>query len=94
VDEVSMMEGDSVTLHVTGTTTQQEEIAWYFNKTKIAEINMDQNKTYKNYGRFRDRLKLDYQTGSLTITNITITDSGVYDVQIRSSDKEKIFNVS
>ncbi|XP_050957110.1 uncharacterized protein LOC127157992 [Labeo rohita] len=89
-----MVEGDLVTLHVTGTTTQQEEITWYFKKTKIAEINMDQNKTCKNYGRFRDRLKLDYQTGSLTITNTTITDSGVYDAQIRSSDKEKIFNVS
>ncbi|XP_058615779.1 uncharacterized protein LOC131529853 [Onychostoma macrolepis] len=91
-DEVSVMEEDSVTLH-TNVTTTQYEITWYYNKTQIVEITRDQNKICR-FGRFRDRLELDHQTGSLTIMNTRTTDSGLYDLQIRSSDKEKIFNVT
>ncbi|XP_043079793.1 uncharacterized protein LOC122328152 [Puntigrus tetrazona] len=90
---VSVQEGDSVTLH-TGAETTQEEIIWYFNKSKIAEIARDQKKICIVYETVEDRLKLDHQTGSLTIMNITNTDSGVYDLLIRSSDTEMIFNVT
>ncbi|XP_077081503.1 uncharacterized protein LOC143735269 [Siphateles boraxobius] len=101
-DEVSMsvMEGDSVTLYTGVKTNQQEVIKWYFNDTRIAQISGDLKDICTdvqcNNGteRFRDRLKLDHQTGSLTITNIT--DSGLYELKIISSksSSDKIFRVS
>ncbi len=85
------MEGDSVTLHTGVEANQQDRIRWYFNDTRIAQITGDLSKICTdvqcNGGteRFRDRLKLDNQTGSLTITNTRTTDSGLYKLQIKSS---------
>uniref|UniRef100_A0A671R122 Immunoglobulin domain-containing protein n=1 Tax=Sinocyclocheilus anshuiensis TaxID=1608454 RepID=A0A671R122_9TELE len=90
---VSVIEGDSVTLYTDIETIQQEEIIWYFNDIPIADITGDQSKNCTdvqcNNGaeRFRGRLKLDHQTGSLTITNINTTDSGLYTLQINSSSE-------
>ncbi|XP_051764119.1 uncharacterized protein LOC127520216 [Ctenopharyngodon idella] len=96
---VSVMEGESVTLHTGVKTNQQEDIKWYFNKTRLAQISGDQSKICTDVQceeRFRDRLKLDHQTGSLTITNTTNTDSGLYKLWINSSSSisPKIFNVT
>ncbi|XP_067271532.1 carcinoembryonic antigen-related cell adhesion molecule 1-like isoform X2 [Pseudorasbora parva] len=101
-DEVSVMEGDSVTLQTGVQTNQQDRIRWYYKDIRIAQINRDQSKVCTdvqcNEGteRFRDRLKLDHQTGSLTITNISTEDSGEYQLQISSgsSDSEKIFIIT
>ncbi len=98
-----VMEGDSVTLHTDVSKTQQEIIKWYFNDTCVAEINGDLSKICANdqcrdgKERFRYGMKLDHQTGSLTIMNIRITDSGLYKLQIinnSSSISEKIFSVT
>ncbi|XP_039538684.1 uncharacterized protein LOC120486610 isoform X2 [Pimephales promelas] len=94
------MEGDSVTLNTDVKTNQQEKIKWYFNNTRIAQINGDLSKICTDVqcnndtDRFRDRLKLDHQTGSLTITNITNTHSGEYKLQIIGSNtiSETIFS--
>lgn len=45
---------------------------------------------------FRDRLQLDNKTGSLTITSITTTQNGLYELLIASANKvsNKIFNVN
>ncbi|XP_073700627.1 uncharacterized protein [Garra rufa] len=63
VKSVTLMVGDSVTLHTYPTEIQKDDlILWMFG----------------------DIEKLDHQTGSLTITDITTTDSGPYDLQISS----------
>ncbi len=83
-----MNEGDSVTLHTGVETNQEDRIRWYFNNTRIARITGNLSKICTdvqcNEGteRFRGRLQLDRQTGSLTIMNITITDSGLYKVHM------------
>ncbi|XP_052445412.1 uncharacterized protein LOC127987197 [Carassius gibelio] len=97
---VSVNEGDLVTLYTDVKTNQQEEVAWYFNNIRIARITGDLSKICTdvecNEGteRFRDRLKLDHQTGSLTIMNTRTTDSGEYKLVIISSGSEKIFRVA
>ncbi|XP_067272589.1 uncharacterized protein [Pseudorasbora parva] len=98
---VSMEEGDSVTLYTGVKTNQQEVIKWYCNDTRIAQISGDFSyictdvQCNKGTERFRDRLKLDHQTGSLTIMNIRTEDSCVYELKtIRSVDgSDRILNV-
>ncbi|XP_050959023.1 uncharacterized protein LOC127160428 [Labeo rohita] len=95
-DEVSVMEGDSVTLHTKVQIKQIDRIMWYFNGVRVAQIIWYQSKICTDAEcpeRFRDRLKLDHETGSLTITNINTTDSGVYHLQITNRYSEKVFDV-
>ncbi|XP_026099375.1 uncharacterized protein LOC113070326 [Carassius auratus] len=99
VHEVNLMMGVSVTLKTGLTTDQQEKIRWFFKDTLIAEITGDLGyictdvQCNESTERFRERLKLDHQTGSLTITNIRYSDSGEYKLQFNSSDSENIFKV-
>ncbi|XP_026054387.1 uncharacterized protein LOC113040258 isoform X4 [Carassius auratus] len=96
------MEGESVTLHTGVKTNQRDRIRWYFNDTRIAQMTGDQSKICtdvqcnEDTERFRDRLKLDHQTGSLTIMNIRNTDAGDYYVEtiISGNISEKIFSVT
>ncbi len=97
-----VMEGDSVDLHTYVETQQQEYIKWYFKDTRIAQMTGDLSfictdvQCNEGTERFRDRLKLDHQTGSLTIMNTRTTDSGLYTLQISSISysSEKTFNVT
>ncbi|XP_077081360.1 uncharacterized protein LOC143734881 isoform X2 [Siphateles boraxobius] len=95
VKTLSVMEGDSVTLQTDVTEIQKADlILWTFGpeRTRIAQINRQVNKLslYDDVldGRFRDRLSLDNQTGSLTITNTTTEHSGVYELHIPFGGKE------
>ncbi|XP_050956394.1 uncharacterized protein LOC127157204 [Labeo rohita] len=80
-ESVSVMEGESLTLN-TGVTEMQHDdlILWTFGPLLIAKINGKDNKREFYDDKFRDRLKLNHQTGSLTITNTRTTDSGLYTV--------------
>ncbi|XP_073793301.1 uncharacterized protein isoform X2 [Danio rerio] len=93
-------EGDSVTLHTGVTELHKGELTWHFiaDKSLIALI----NRAYEAFstmdgpnGRFRDRLKLDNNTGSLTIINIRSEHAGVYEAQIFSDNtSSKRFKVT
>ncbi|XP_043078869.1 CD48 antigen-like [Puntigrus tetrazona] len=99
-DEVkSVMEGDSVTLNSGLTEVIDEDLAlWRFGaeNTLIAVINVIVGSVtvYDDVldERFRDRLKLDHQTGSLTITNISTLHTGEY--QLQTNSVRKSFSVS
>ncbi|XP_073699678.1 SLAM family member 9-like [Garra rufa] len=88
---VSVMEGDSVTLQTNITEIcEDDDIQWRFGaeNSLIAEISRLAGifNTDVSDGRFRDRLQLDKQTGSLTITNITTEHAGLYELQ-RTAEK-------
>ncbi|XDV24009.1 hypothetical protein PO909_028320, partial [Leuciscus waleckii] len=81
----TVKEGESAILYTGVIRKLNDSITWYFNDTLIAEITGDQSKICTDVQckeRFRDRLKLDNQTGSLTITNTRNTDSGEYTLLI------------
>ncbi|XP_058615735.1 uncharacterized protein LOC131529825 isoform X8 [Onychostoma macrolepis] len=89
--EVTVLEGDSVTLRPDLTEIQRDDvIQWRFGQQKspVADINRFLT-SYSPDERFRDRLKLDNQTGSLTITNIIATDSGLYEAEISNSTSSR-----
>ncbi|XP_057184315.1 uncharacterized protein LOC130550830 isoform X2 [Triplophysa rosa] len=83
---LSVMEGDSVTLHTDLTDIQTEDrIVWTFadeaSTDLLVEMLID-NISYVD-GRFRDRLHIsDPKVGDLTIKNMRIKHSGIYEAEI------------
>ncbi len=84
------MEGVSVTLRTDVPDIQGSDVMrWRFGQqTSPVEINR-MDGIFNTYDgpdeRFRDRLKLNNQTGSLTITNITTQHAGLYEAEISST---------
>ncbi|XP_051763438.1 natural killer cell receptor 2B4-like isoform X1 [Ctenopharyngodon idella] len=100
-DSVSVMEGDSVTLNTDVTEIHEDDdILWKYGaeNSLIAKMSIE-NQIFSTSdgpdGRFRDRLKLDDQTGSLTITNTRTEHAGVYELEIKGVKRSsKTFSVS
>uniref|UniRef100_A0A673MMJ4 Immunoglobulin domain-containing protein n=1 Tax=Sinocyclocheilus rhinocerous TaxID=307959 RepID=A0A673MMJ4_9TELE len=91
-------EGESVTLFPRLTEIKKDDVIdWRFEKILIARVRNNNNPTtYDDEldGKFRGRLKLNGQTGDLTITNIKSTDSGVYEITNSINTIRKTFSVS
>ncbi|XP_043079792.1 SLAM family member 5-like [Puntigrus tetrazona] len=99
IQSVSVMEEDSVTLHTFVTKIHEDDdIQWIFGAKIIAKISIEKQNLSTFYSldeRFRDRLKLDDQTGSLTIMNISTLHAGVYQLKINAAKlSSKTFSVS
>ncbi|XP_029605893.1 hepatocyte cell adhesion molecule-like [Salmo trutta] len=93
VNILTQREGQSVTLH-TGLTGLHvdDKIFWFFGpdipNTSIVESQVIRGEIITEFkGRFPDRLQLDRETGSLTIRNLTLNNSGVYQLDIFNTHK-------
>ncbi len=101
ITAMSVMEEEPVTLNTDAELQTDDEILWMFGDkdAEIAQTKGGTRQTITSNGpdeRFRDRLKLDHLTGSLTITNTTAEDTGQYKLKIiRSGNVSlKLFCVS
>nr|XP_055072676.1 uncharacterized protein LOC129452695 isoform X2 [Misgurnus anguillicaudatus] len=102
VKSVSVMEGHSVTLNTNITEIKRgDEIEWWFGNISITRIEKsDINLIYEDIHetqRFRDRVKLNNQTGDLTITNIRTEHTGLYQLNILIGNNppvKRFFNVT
>ncbi|XP_016415173.1 uncharacterized protein LOC107745733, partial [Sinocyclocheilus rhinocerous] len=94
---VSVMEGDSVTLHTDAEIHTDDLIVWRFGDKGVllAKLDVETNETSLNDADsiFKDRLQLN-QTGSLTITNTRTEHTGLYEVQIRAHESSQRFLLS
>ncbi|XP_073699637.1 uncharacterized protein [Garra rufa] len=85
VKNVSVMEGDSVTLKTDK--HGYDKIEWRFGEERIARIKGVNGTHYDEVWRFKGRLQLDH-TGSLTIRNTTTEHTGVYHLSMKVGNAE------
>ncbi|XP_059397161.1 carcinoembryonic antigen-related cell adhesion molecule 1-like [Carassius carassius] len=91
------MKGEVVTLQTGATGLQRDaEVMWLFESgdqtSRIAQLY--KGTVFTHYeARLVNRLKLDQETGSLTIWNISTSESGLYEVTISGFMPERTFKV-
>ncbi|KAI7790883.1 hypothetical protein IRJ41_003615, partial [Triplophysa rosa] len=84
-DEVSVMEGDSVTLHTDTEIQKIDVIEWRFGDKQDFAARLDKESDEMRLSqdkRFKNRLMLNNKTGDLTITNITTEHAGLFKVDV------------
>uniref|UniRef100_A0A8C2KA37 Ig-like domain-containing protein n=1 Tax=Cyprinus carpio TaxID=7962 RepID=A0A8C2KA37_CYPCA len=95
---VSVLEGDSVSLHTDVKIQRDDHILWMFGpqESRIAEIHRQNIYIDAINTIFEKRLQMDNQTGSLIIRNIRTEHSGLYKLTILSNrgNSYKRFSVS
>uniref|UniRef100_A0A8C1VDL1 Immunoglobulin domain-containing protein n=1 Tax=Cyprinus carpio TaxID=7962 RepID=A0A8C1VDL1_CYPCA len=95
VESMSVKEGASVLLQTAAEIQTDDLIVWTSGAQNRLVVKSDSGKT--TFGkRFRNRVNLNTMTGSLTITNIRLTDSGHFKLQIINSGQTtfKRYNVT
>ncbi|XP_067271111.1 CD48 antigen-like [Pseudorasbora parva] len=94
VKAVPVMAGDSVTLESNITDIQgYDQIEWRYGNIRIVrikEVNGVFSTTYIEDWRFIGRLQLDNHTGSLTITNLSLEHSELYEQSIKVGNKKHV----
>ncbi|XP_048013738.1 uncharacterized protein LOC125246756 isoform X2 [Megalobrama amblycephala] len=87
--------GERVTLKTDAELQSGDLMLWTFGPENRLVVKTDSGRTSISES-FRNRLELDNETGSLTITNIEITDSGHFKLQIINSKRTTFrrFNVT
>ncbi len=87
MNEVSVKVGEDVILDPGLETLSGDLILWTFGAKNCLVIKVEAGTTVRE--RIRDRQKLNTKTGSLTITNITHTDFGLFQLQIINRDRTR-----
>ncbi|XP_077074141.1 CD48 antigen-like [Siphateles boraxobius] len=79
-----VMEGDFLTLHTEAPPKKDTETVWFFERGHLTSRIAQMNKGTITYfeQRLSGRLHLDQESGSLTIWNISTSDSGLYKVSL------------
>lgn len=97
---VSGLEGDSVTLNADIEIQEDDLVLWMFGPEDCPIAKGQTKEKISTYddadGRFRGKLNLNYESGSLTITSTRTEHSGVYKLQVicRRETKYKIFRLT
>lgn len=83
-----MKAGETVTLHVNKTWHQTPDYLWLYGRhsPETITIVIRGDVTRINGTRFTDRLNTDVNTGSITISNLTVHDTGVFLAQFFTPD--------
>nr|XP_046228156.1 uncharacterized protein LOC124050057 isoform X3 [Scatophagus argus]XP_046228160.1 uncharacterized protein LOC124050057 isoform X3 [Scatophagus argus] len=86
-EQVTKRDGETVTLHINKTTDPLKNYLWNYGPQHSGQaptlfIVTNREVTVVNGTRFGNRLHIDVETGSITISNLTTKDTGVFQVQI------------
>ena len=57
-------------------------MVWKFGNNKVAEFDPSFSEDVKIFGNYRGRTTLDKETGSITISKLTLEDSGTFSVEV------------